>query len=177
MIWWSVLLGLAASAGFIATNYILQRKLMLTVQFAAILLVATQYAFLGIWSVVAVNLLLIVRNLLFLKLKLNARGLLSISALFAIALIVMSYSLGLLITMSDYIALGAGLFNIAAFATTGLLMTKTQLGLSSFSWTVFNYLQGNWQNMIGDVFGTFAAIAAIYRIRSQNKPEVHPNKD
>ncbi len=165
MEWWSIVLGLAASAGFIATNYILNRKAMLAVQFAAIVFVSTQYALLSVWSVVAVNLLLVLRNLILLKFSLQGRGLVSLSAGFAVALMGLSATLGLLVNPLDYLALVAGLFNLAAFATHQIIGTKLGLGLSSLSWTIFNILQGNWQNAIGDIFGTAAATVALIRIR------------
>lgn len=64
----------------------------------------------------------------------------------------------------DWLALGAGYCNIAAFATMRTLGTKIGLGASSLSWATFNAIQGNWQNVIGDAFGTIAAAIAIARL-------------
>lgn len=160
-----VVLGLGASAGFIATNYILNRTWMLIVQALAILLVSTQYGIMGIWTVVAVNAVLLLRNLLFFAVKWSSRQLAIASILFAGLLTLITFTIvGVPSSLLDWIALFAGYFNILAFATLHPLIIKINLGLSSFSWATFNSLQGSWQNVIGDAFGTLAAVVAIVRI-------------
>lgn len=161
-----ILLGLGASAGFIATNYILHRGWMLAVQFAAIVLVSTQYALVGVWTVVAVNAVLLARNLVFLLAKPSGASLTVWSWVFAglltaATIVFLGWPAGVL----DWIALTAGYLNIAAFATQKTVRTKIGLATSSFSWAVFNLLQGNWQNVIGDAFGTVAAVTAIVRLK------------
>jgi len=160
-----VVLGLGASTGFIATNYILNRTWMLIVQAIAIILVSTQYGIMGIWTVVAVNAVLLLRNLLFFAVKWNAKQLFVASTIFAGLLTLVTFTIvGIPSTLLDWIALFAGYFNILAFATLKSMLIKINLGLSSFSWATFNSLQGSWQNVIGDAFGTLAALIAIIRI-------------
>jgi hypothetical protein len=160
-----ILLGLLASAMFITMNYVLSRNAMLVVSMIGIAAICTQYSIEGVWSVVAVNLVVMVRNIaLFVPAVHRGRDKMWGWAFFVLLTITVLVTQGVPHTAPTILSYLAGSFNILAMAQSRVARVKIALGLSTIAWVLFDWSLGNWQNAIGDVFGVIAVSIALTRI-------------
>lgn len=165
MTWIYLALGLTASASFIAGNYILNRTGMLLVQVLGMTAVSIQYGLLGVWSVVAVNMVLLVRNLILWRRPWTPTAVARWGwVTLALLAITMMATNSIPTTLIAALPAIAAILNVAALATTRLPLLKAGLGAASLTWLLFDASYGNWQNMIGDAFGVAAALVALIRI-------------
>lgn len=165
MDWIYLALGLTASASFIAGNYILNRSAMLAVQILGMSAVSIQYGLLGIWSVVAVNAILLIRNLILWKGTWTPRATATWGWIFAAVLLATVAATGTWPTsFLTALPVLAAILNVVALAASRLPLLKAGLGASSTAWLIMDLSYGNWQNAIGDTFGIIAAAAALIRI-------------
>lgn len=162
--WVLIALGLIASAGFIAGNYILNRGWMLLVMCTAITAVGIQYMLMGLWAVAAVNGVLLVRNILLFVRPWSSRTVVwfGVGTAFVLATVVVCLD-AVPTDLVGVLPLVAAAFNITALSMSRLTLLKLFLGLSSLAWVIFDIAVGNWQNLIGDSFGVLAATVALYR--------------
>ena len=170
-----IILGAAASVLFIIANYVMKRKLVIALQTAAILILIIQYGpVMGLWGVAAINMIFIIRNVLF---SLNSSQLYTnIIAISSVAVFVVSYFIvqtGNPIEIFLAFPLLAAILNTVAFMQTSTVGFKIVFGSSFLSWVVFDILKQQWGNIIGDAFSVVAAVVSvslILRAEKKNKP-------
>lgn len=163
----TLILGGLASAGFIAANYVLNRKASISLLIAASIVLVIQYGpVMGLWGLAALNFLFILRNLSF-----NIKVLEKYYSPLLWGWLVILYSVYVLITLFDggfnlltFIPLFAIFFNTFALAQKQLIGLKIFLTLNSLTWVVFDIIGGLWGNLIGDMFGFIAGSIAVFRL-------------
>lgn len=176
--WLFYLLGAVASLGFIASNYSLNKKMVLLFQTIGSISVSLQFLVIDIYSVAAVNAIFIVRNIIIFWMEtanstpqknyLRNIGVIGFLALLIIYPISNSFPNELGIGVMLYtLPLLAGVFNIIAIAQSKLVNLKWFIFLSVLCWAVFDVLTGAWTTLVGDSFSVVACLIAIYRLNKK----------
>jgi hypothetical protein len=184
-----IALGLIASASFITMNYVINRNLVLYAQTIALTSLVLQFSIKAIiesnpilFGVVLVNAIFLLRNFILYYLDVKSRKITSpdsflTSRRLIIAKVFMPITILLYIIVTplpqniDLLSLGlfllplfAAIVGIVAMSTISIIKIKSFLWLSTLSWVLYNTLQFNWQNLIGDIFSLIAGTIAIFRI-------------
>lgn len=178
-----------ASASFITMNYVINRNLVLYAQTIALTSLVLQFTIKAIiesnpilFGVVLVNAIFLFRNFILYYFDLRAKTLndpdlfltkrrriigaifmpLTIILYLAVTPTPLSISID---SISMFILpLFAAIVGILALSTINILTIKSFLWLSTLSWVLYNIIQFNWQNLIGDIFSLIAGTIAIIRI-------------
>lgn len=167
----TLVLGTIASLLFIASGYVITRKATILLQTLAISILVVQFGFVtGIISVAILNLLVVIRNIIFYSPRWEKHfkpiGIVSI-------IVLIGTSLWLQIipdiqnnnfTIVSILPITALVFTTFAVMTQNILKLKIFFMLGSLSWVVFDVILGFWGNLLGDGFTAIAGAIAIVRL-------------
>lgn len=166
-----IILGALASILFIIANYVINRKIVITLQTAAILILIIQYGpVMGLWGVAAINMVFIIRNI-FYSIS-NKQLYTNIISIVSVAVFVISYFIvqtGNMLELFLAFPLLAAILNTLAFMQTSTVGFKIVFGSSFLSWVAFDIIKQQWGNIIGDAFSVIAAIVSVILILKRNK--------
>lgn len=176
--------GALASSGFIASNYTVNKKLVLLFQSLGSISVSVQFALIDIYAVMAVNSIFLIRNLAVYyfdkknetesKSKNYLRNIAIISLSVLLPVYYFTNSFPAEFSASSYLMillpLAAGVFNILALAQKSLVNLKWLIFFSVSCWSIFDILTSAWTTLVGDAFSMVACLIAIYRLNKMGKP-------
>lgn len=166
-----IILGALASILFIIANYVINRKIVITLQTVAILILIIQYGpVMGLWGVAAINMVFIIRNI-FYSIS-NNQLYTNIISIVSVAVFVISYFIvqtGNMLELFLAFPLLAAILNTLAFMQTSTVGFKIVFGSSFLSWVAFDIIKQQWGNIIGDAFSVIAAIVSVVLILKRNK--------
>jgi hypothetical protein len=179
------LFGALASAGFISSNYTVNKNLVLLFQSLGSIAVSIQFAIIDIYAVAAVNSVFLIRNLIVYYLetkeeKARPNNYLTNIAIVAMLVLLLVYFLTTPIPSSYSVTtialfllpLFAGVFNILAIAQKSLISLKWLIFFSVSSWAIFDILTSAWTTLVGDGFSMIACLIAISRLKKMGKPRI-----
>lgn len=174
MDWLVYILGGAASACFIAANYILNRRISILLLILGSSILVVQFGpVTGLWGLAALNFLFVLRNISF-----NIKALEGFYTPMLWGWLAVLYSAYIFVTLNNggfnlltTIPLFAIFFNVIALAQKDLLLLKVFLTLNSIAWVSFDLVGGFWGNLIGDLFGAIAGSIAVFRLMKKKREE------
>lgn len=156
--------------------------MVVLLQTLAILILIIQYGpIMGLWGVAAINMIFIVRNILY-SLK-ASQVYANVISVLAIAVFVVSYFIvqtGNVFELFLAFPLLAAILNTLAFMQPTTIGFKIIFGSSFLSWVAFDILKQQWGNIIGDAFSVIAAIVSIiifYKKQPKNKENIGLSSD
>jgi hypothetical protein len=167
----TLILGTTASLLFIASGYVITRKATILLQTIAISILVIQFGFItSIISVAVLNLLVVIRNIIFYSTRwekyYNKIGAVSIVVLIGVSLwlqIIPDIQNGTFSIIS-ILPVTALVLTTFAVMTQNVLKLKIFFMLGSLSWVTFDIILGLWGNLLGDGFSAIANAIAITRI-------------
>lgn len=164
-------LGTTASLLFIASGYVLSRKATILLQTLAISVLVIQFGFVtSVLSVAILNLLVVIRNIIFYSSRFEKYykqiGYTSIAILVGVSLWLQIIPDIINQTFSIVSVLPVTALVLTTFAvmTQNVLKLKIFFMLGSLSWVIFDIILGLWGNLLGDGFSAAANLIAITRI-------------
>lgn len=164
--------GAVASVLFIASNYVLNRNLVIILQTAAISVLVLQYSVvMGLFAIAILNAMFIVRNFFFYIKKWERFyplfGIISLvifTAVYVWLQIIPDLNTTGTVQLATIFPLLAAWFSTIALAQVNIFRLKIFFAIASLSWVMFDIVLGLWGNIIGDGFSFIAGLIAISRI-------------
>lgn len=164
--------GAVASILFIASNYVLNRNLVIILQTAAISVLVLQYSVvMGLFAIAILNAMFIVRNFFFYIKKwerfyplFGVISLIIFTAVYVWLQIIPDLNTTGTVQLATIFPLLAAWFSTIALAQINIFRLKVFFAIASLSWVMFDIVLGLWGNIIGDGFSFIAGLIAISRI-------------
>ena len=164
--------GAVASVLFIASNYVLNRNLVIILQTAAISVLVLQYSVvMGLFAIAILNAMFIVRNFFFYIKKwerfyplFGVISLVIFTAIYVWLQIIPDLNTTGTVQLATIFPLLAAWFSTIALAQVNIFRLKIFFAIASLSWVMFDIVLGLWGNIIGDGFSFIAGLIAISRI-------------